>query len=131
MLCLSSVTDTKADMRKDSKMATEIKFFNPRTDKINSYVSLYNAYFDEMPSNRAKRSAAYDAGFEIGQNAIEFHIGMSGAWSTWNRDDSHTSAYEVLGYHCNTCYFFAGVYASGVKIIDHRIGNEGIYQNVI
>lgn len=77
--------------------------------------------FDKWPENVARRDENEARGLTTGNNALEFHIAITGVWSTRNKDGSRTQSYETLGYHANTAYFFKGILASGCKIIDHRI----------
>lgn len=76
--------------------------------------------------NLSQRETEYERGLAVGSKARAFYISQRGAWSTRNEDDSHTNAYEVLGYHAGTAYFYAGVVASGVPVIDFRSKPEGI-----
>ena len=80
----------------------------------------FKTHFDKMPVNIARRQEARAKGLKTGQDATEFHIAVNSVWSTTNKDGSSTFAYERLGYHANTAYFFQGILESGVEIIDHR-----------
>jgi hypothetical protein len=84
----------------------------------------YKTDFDEIAANRARRDEDYERGLEAGNRAIKFHIGVNGVWATSNKDGSHTSSTEMLGYHANTAYFLRGVLDSGVQVMDHR--NPGV-----
>lgn len=95
---------------------------------ITSYTEL-KTEFDGM--HRANRGADYDRGFRVGSEATEFNISYSGTWSTVNKDGSSTGSYEKLGFHANTAYFFCGVVASGVKIVDHRDTEAGKKYNAV
>lgn len=97
---------------------------------ITSYVQL-KTEFDGIPSNKANRTVEYERGLKTGIEATEFHISYSGTWSTTNKNGSSTGSYEKLGYHANTAYFFCGVAASGVKIVDHRDTEAGKKWNAI
>jgi hypothetical protein len=76
--------------------------------------------FDNLPSNVQDIEKNYQRGLAHGQEAIEFHISITGSWSTHLKTGGHCQAYEKIGYHAGTGHFLRGILDSGVEIIDHR-----------
>ena len=85
---------------------------------VSDYLNPQNFVTDwDSMHGQEKRAAKYAEGLKIGAESRELFINYNSVWGAKGLNGSHTSSYEVIGYHAITAWLLRGFLDSGKPIV--------------